>query len=299
MGGSHGADRDGNERSLWIALLPTAAFMVAEIVGGLVTGSLALISDAAHMATDVIGLSIAIVAIRIGRRPPDARRSFGYERFEILAAAFNALLLFGVALYILYEAWRRLSEPTEVNSTAMLVIAGLGLLVNLFSVWMLRSKRDNSLNVKGAYFEVLSDLLGSVGVIVAAILIRLTGWEWVDSLIAVAIGFWVLPRTWILLRQSVNILLEGVPDGIDPAAVAQALRALPGVTDVHDMHVWAVTGGRISLTAHLVVPGDAVAIPALLDQARTMLHERFDIGHVTLQCEPVPCADAAAGHHFL
>jgi cobalt-zinc-cadmium efflux system protein len=297
MSGNHGAG--SNERSLWIALAPTAIFMVAEIVGGLFTGSLALISDAAHMATDVIGLSIAIVAIRIGRRPPDARRSFGYERFEILAAAFNALLLFGVALYILYEAWRRLNEPAEVNSTLMLVIAGLGLVVNLFAVWMLRSRQANSLNVKGAYFEVLSDLLGSVGVIAAAIIIRLTGWEWVDSLIAVAIGFWVLPRTWTLLRQSVNILLEGVPDGIDPAAVHGALRDLPGVTDVHDLHVWALTGGRVSLTAHLVVPGDAAGISTLLDQARGMLHERFDIGHVTLQCEPVPCADAGAGHRFL
>jgi cobalt-zinc-cadmium efflux system protein len=146
---------------------------------------------------------------------------------------------------------------------------------------------------------VLSDLLGSVGVIAAAIIIRLTGWEWVDSLIAVAIGFWVLPRTWTLLRQSVNILLEGVPDGIDPAAVHGALRDLPGVTDVHDLHVWALTGGRVSLTAHLVVPGDAAGISTLLDQARGMLHERFDIGHVTLQCEPVPCADAGAGHRFL
>ncbi|OWJ66391.1 cation diffusion facilitator family transporter [Inquilinus limosus] len=298
MSGNHGAG--SNERSLWIALVPTATFMVAEIVGGLLTGSLALISDAAHMATDVVGLVIAITAIRIGRRPPDARRSFGYERFEILAAAFNALLLFGVALYILYEAWRRLSEPGQIDSTAMLVIAVLGLGVNLFAVWMLRSKQDNSLNVKGAYLEVLSDLLGSVGVIAAAIIIRFTGWEWVDSLIAVAIGLWVLPRSWTLLRQSVNILLEGVPDGIDPAAVHATLRGLPGVTDVHDLHIWALTGGRVSLTAHLVVSGgDAAAVAGLLDQARAMLHERFDIGHVTLQCEPVPCADAAAGHRFL
>lgn len=297
MSGNHGAG--SNERSLWIALVPTAAFMVAEIVGGLLTGSLALISDAAHMATDVVGLVIAITAIRIGRRPPDARRSFGYERFEILAAAFNALLLFGVALYILYEAWRRLSEPGQIDSTAMLVIAVLGLGVNLFAVWMLRSRQDNSLNVKGAYLEVLSDLLGSVGVIAAAIIIRFTGWEWVDSLIAVAIGLWVLPRSWTLLRQSVNILLEGVPDGIDPAAVHETLRGLPGVSDVHDLHIWALTGGRVSLTAHLVVPGDAAAIAGLLDQAQAMLHERFDIGHVTLQCEPVPCADAAAGHRFL
>lgn len=299
MSGHHGTDRSGNERSLWVALVPTATFMVAEIAGGLLTGSLALISDAAHMATDVAGLAIAIAAIRIGRRPPDARRSFGYERFEILAAAFNALLLFGVAVYILYEAWRRLSDPGQVDSMAMLVIAALGLAVNLFSVWMLQSKRNDSLNVKGAYFEVLSDLLGSIGVIVAAIIIRFTGWQWVDSLIAVVIGLWVLPRTWTLLRQSINILLEGVPDGIDPAAVHDALRDLPGVTDVHDLHIWALTGGRVSLTAHLVVPGDATVIAGLLDRARATLHERFDIGHVTLQCEPVPCADAAGGHRFL
>lgn len=296
MSGNHGAG--ANERSLWIALVPTAIFMVAEIVGGIITGSLALISDAAHMATDVVGLSIAIVAIRIGRRPPDARRSYGYERFEILAAAFNAVLLFGVAIYILYESWRRLSEPTQIDSIGMLVIAALGLCVNLFAVWMLRSRQENSLNVKGAYLEVLSDLLGSVGVILAAIVIRLTGWGWFDSLIAVGIGFFVLPRAWTLFRQSVNILLEGVPDGIDPAEVQGALAALPGVTGVHDLHIWALTGGRVSLTAHLVVPGDGSQVPALLEQARTMLHERFDIGHVTLQCETVPCADAG-GHRFL
>lgn len=287
----------GNERALWLALIPTGMFMVAEIVGGLLTGSLALLSDASHMATDVFGIGIALLAIRIGRRPPDERRTFGYERLEILAALANAVLLFGVGLYILVEAYKRLSEPPEIHSTAMLVIALVGLAVNAFSMRMLASRKDESLNVKGAYLEVWSDLLGSIGVIAAAIVIRLTGWTWVDSLVAVAIGLWVFPRTWALLRDAVNVLIEGVPRGIDLHTVREAIMGVPGVTDVHDLHVWALTGGRVSLTAHVVAPSRKDDQEQLVSHLNELLHQRFAIGHVTVQYERSACPDA--GHRFL
>lgn len=295
----HGSGGAANERALWLALAPTATYMVAEIVGGVLTGSLALISDAAHMATDVFGIAIAIAAIRIGRRPPDVKRTFGYERFEILAAGINAILLFGVGIYILVEAYRRLSQPTEVQSTAMLIIALIGLAVNVFSIRVLASGKDESLNVKGAYLEVWSDLLGSAGVIVAAAVIWLTGWTIVDSVVAVAIGLWVLPRTWILFRDTVNILLEGVPSGVDLDDVCKAMQSCRGVSNVHDLHVWALTGGRVCLTAHVVAPDRADDQDLLVSELNALLRNRFKIGHVTIQHERAPCADAEAGHRFL
>ena len=222
---AHGIPSTDNERALRIALALTGSFLIAEVIGGVLTGSLALISDAAHMLTDTAALAIALAAIRIARRPADRRRTYGYHRFEILAAAFNALLLFAVALYILVEAYRRFTSPPEIHSVGMLVVASIGLIVNLISIRLLSGGQSDSLNVKGAYLEVWSDLLGSIGVIVGAVVIQLTGWSWVDPLVAVAIGLWVLPRTWILLKDSLNILLEGVPEGIDLGDVEQAMPA--------------------------------------------------------------------------
>ena len=193
----------------------TTTFLIIEIVAGFITQSLALLSDAAHMFTDAAALAIALVAIKIAKRPADNKRTFGYQRFEILAALFNACMLFVVAIYILYEAYQRFSQPPEIQSLGMLSVAIIGLVINLISMRILFSSSKDSLNVKGAYLEVLSDALGSVGVIVGALIIYFTGWMWVDTLIAVLIGFWVLPRTWILLKQSINILLEGVPEEID------------------------------------------------------------------------------------
>lgn len=211
-GHEHSFAQTNSTRLKW-ALLLTGSFLVAEVVGGILTGSLALISDAAHMLTDAVALAIALAAINIARRPTNDRLTYGYHRFEILAAAFNAFLLFGVAFYILYAAYERLNQPAEIQSVGMLVIAVLGLLVNLASMRLLAPAQGNSLNVKGAYLEVWSDMLGSLGVIVAAIVIRFTGWAWVDSLVAVLIGFWVLPRTWILLRESLHVFAEGNPVG--------------------------------------------------------------------------------------
>ena len=196
MSTEHDHTSGTNEKALWIALGLTSTVLVAETVGGIITGSLALISDAAHMLTDAAALAIALAAIRIGKRAADRRRTFGYYRFEILAAAFNALMLFGVAIYIVYEAYRRLGNPPEIQSTNMLAFAAVGLIANIISIRILKSGKDKSLNMKGAYLEVWSDLLGSAGVIAGALVIRYTGWTWVDSAVAVAIGIWVLPENF-------------------------------------------------------------------------------------------------------
>lgn len=284
-GHSHATVRAGHERKLWLALGLTGSFMIAEVIGAFVTGSLALLSDAAHMMTDTLALAISLVAIQVAKRAADRKRTFGYARFEILAAAFNALLLFVVAFYILYEAYQRLQAPAEIQSTGMLVIAVLGLIVNLISMRLLSAASDESLNVKGAYLEVWSDMLGSIGVILAAVVIMFTGWAWVDSVVAAAIGFWVLPRTWTLLKESMNVLLQGVPDGIDIDAVEQAICAVPGVKEVHDLHVWALTSGKNVLSTHLVADPALGSEQQILTQVTELLHEQFDISHVTLQIE--------------
>ena len=293
-GDHHHADVGSTPVSrLWASLGLTGGFMLAEVVGGVLTGSLALISDAMHMLTDTAALAIALVAIHVGRRPSDLLRNYGYARFEILAAAFNALLLLAVAFYILYEAWKRLSEPQEIQSGGMLVIAVIGLLVNLASMRLLTSHKDESLNVKGAYLEVWSDMLGSLAVIVGAAVIWFTGWKWVDSLLAVGIGFMVFPRTWVLLKECVNILLEGVPSGMRLADVHATIAAVPGVISVHDLHLWAITQNQPSLTAHAVLAegADGETVRRAIEER---LREAFDLHHTTLQMER---EDRAASEH--
>jgi len=298
-GHSHAAQPGQNERPLWIALGLTTAFLIAEIIGGILTNSLALISDAAHMFTDSAALAISLAAIRIGKRPADSNRTFGYYRFEILAAAFNAMLLFAVAIYILYEAYQRLHNPPEIQSGTMLMVAAFGLVVNLVSMRLLSSGKDSSLNVKGAYLEVWSDMLGSIGVIIGALVIRYTGWTWVDSVIAVAIGLWVLPRTWTLLKASMNVLLEGVPEGLGIADVKDAIARVPGVASrLPPLQVWRPPSGKASLTVH-VVQGTAVADPqALLMAIRELVAREYDIHHSTIQIETTPCEQAAEEHSF-
>lgn len=297
-GHSHGVSAGQNERPLWIALLMTTAFLIAELVGGILSNSLALISDAAHMFTDSAALAISLTAIRIGKRPADTRRTFGYYRFEILAAAFNAILLFLVAMYILFEAYQRLANPPEVQSTAMLIIASLGLVVNLISMRLLSAGKDASLNVKGAYLEVWSDMLGSLGVLLAALVIGWTGWSWVDSAVAVGIGLWVLPRTWILLKDSLNVLLEGVPEGIGLSQVKATILGIPGVVSLHDLHVWAISSGKISLTVHVVHTPETIA-ESVLALIRERLARDFDITHITVQCELTPCGQIDEDYYFV
>lgn len=297
-GHSHAIPSTHNERSLWWALGLTAAFLLTEVVAGLLLNSLALLADASHMFTDAAALAIALAAVRLARRPADARRTYGYHRFEILAAAFNALLLFVAAAYILYEAYQRIRAPLEVRSLGMLVVAVTGLMVNLVGMRLLSAGKDRSLNLKGAYLEVWSDMLGSVGVIIAALVIRWTGWAWVDTLVAVGIGLWVLPRTWILLKESIHILLEGVPDGIDVGAVVDTVTAIPGVTGVHDLHIWALTSGKNSLTAHVVHAAE-VAPDALRRDIQSRLADRFKVFHTTLQLEATPCEHLEDGCDFV
>lgn len=300
MGSGHSHSHhtsDTNASALAKALALTGTFLVAEVVGGLLTGSLALLSDAAHMMTDTVGLAIALAAVHIGARPADNRRTFGYRRFEILAASANAILLFAAAAYILYEGIQRFLNPVAIETLPMLGIAVLGLVVNLISMRILAGGHEHSLNIKGAYLEVWSDMLGSIGVIAAAAIIWLTGWTWVDALVAIGIGLWVVPRTWSLFRETTNILLEGVPDGIDLDSVSSRMAAVPGVSGIHDLHVWALTSGMPSLSAHLVLT--PTADPDAVREATTeTLHEHFEITHVTLQAERTDCR-IGREHHGL
>ncbi len=295
---SHSIPTTQNERTLWFALVLTSSFLTIEFAAGLLMNSLALLSDASHMFTDASALAIALAAIRIARRPVDFKRTYGYHRFEILAAAFNALLLFGVAIYILYEAYERFRTPAEVHSTGMMIVAGIGLMINLISIRLLSSGKETSLNLKGAYLEVWSDMLGSIGVLIAGIVIRYTAWTWVDTLVAVGIGLWVLPRTWVLLKASLNILLEGAPEGIDVDEIGKTIEALPGVIGVHDLHVWVLTSSKNSLTVH-VVHNEQLKSDVLIRMIQEILADRFKVFHSTLQIELSPCEHSSDGCNFI
>ena len=285
---SHAVVTEENAKKLTFALILTTTFLIIEVIAGFITQSLALLSDAAHMFTDAAALAIALVAIKVGKLAADDKRTFGYQRFEILAALFNASMLFMVAIYILYEAFQRFSNPPEIQSLGMLAVAVVGLIINLISMKILMSSAKDSLNVKGAYLEVLSDALGSVGVIIAAILIYFTGWVWLDTIIAVLIGFWVLPRAWVLLKQSINILLEGVPEEIDIEKLRQDLLALKGVENIHQLKVWAITSKNVHLTVHLFAPKADRNL--LYQKALELLSHEHGITEMTLQIEDDACA---------
>ncbi|WMJ68424.1 cation diffusion facilitator family transporter [Stenotrophomonas sp. 24(2023)] len=280
-----------HEKPLWWALGLTGTFLLVEVVGAFWTNSLALLSDAAHMATDTLALMIALVAVRLSRRPPDARRTYGYARLEALGAMINGAMLFVVAAYILWEAIERFRQPQEIASTGMLVIAAIGLGINLVSMRLLQAGSGESLNVKGAYLEVWADMLGSVAVIVGALLIRWTGWKPIDPILAVLIGLWVLPRTYVLMREAINVLLEGVPKGVEVAKVRASLDAHPAVVDVHDLHVWALASSTPALTAHVVV-ADGHDADRVRRELGDRLHDQFGIEHVTLQVEADHCGEA-------
>ncbi|CAM4180600.1 cation diffusion facilitator family transporter [Acinetobacter pragensis] len=285
---SHAVVTEGNAKKLTFALMLTVTFLVIEVIAGFMTQSLALLSDAAHMFTDAAALAIALAAIKIGKLPADDKRTFGYQRFEILAALFNASMLFMVAVYILFEAYQRFSHPPEIQSTGMMAVAVIGLIINLISMRILFSSSKDSLNVKGAYLEVLSDALGSFGVIIGAAVIYFKGWMWVDTVIAVLIGFWVLPRTWILLKQSINILLEGVPEEIDIEKLRNDLLGLKGVESIHQLKVWAITSKNVHLTVHLLAP--CADKNELYRSALEMLSHEHGITEMTLQIEDDLCA---------
>ena len=297
MGGDHGhnhgagALRAGarHQKRLAISFGLILFFFVVEAVGGFLTNSLALLSDAGHMLTDVIGMGMALAAIQLAsrfeQRNETGQHTFGLYRLEILAAFVNALLLFGVAIYVLIEAIRRLTGEAEVLGVPMLVVAVLGLIVNLVAFALLREGSKESLNVEGAYLEVLADTLGSVGVIIAAILLELFGWTWVDPVVGAAIGLWILPRTFRLGGQAVRVLLQAAPPHLDLDALRTDLDGIDGVVDVHDLHVWTLTSEMENASAHLVVAAGADT-HAVLDQARDLFQTRYHVEHATLQVEP-------------
>lgn len=290
-GHDHGTSDIKHERPLWWAFGLTTTFLIAEVVGGLLTNSLALLSDAAHMGTDVIALAISLVAVRLSRKPPDARRTYGYARMEALGAMINGGLLFVVAGYILWEAIGRFRNPPSVASTGMLVIAGIGLVINMISMRLLKAGSGESLNIKGAYLEVWSDMLGSIGVMIGALIIKFTGWSVADPIIAVLIGLWVLPRTWMLLREAGQVLMQGVPAGMELDAVRTMMLRHPSVTAVHDLHAWALRSKEPILTAHVVLREGAADGDEVRQALAAALEEEFNIHHATLQVEMTPCED--------
>ena len=272
-------------RLLGVFLL-LVAMMVVEVVAGLATNSLALLSDAGHVLTDTIGIGMALAAIQLAMRGKKRRnQTFGLYRLEILAALANAVLLFAVATLVVIEAVRRLGDPAHVMSGPMLVVAVVGLAVNLLAFFLLREGAEESINVEGAYLEVLADTIGSVGVIIGAVVIRITGWNWVDAAVGVAIGAWILPRTWRLGARAVRILVQAAAPHIDLEAVEADLAGLAGVVDVHDLHVWTLTSDMEVASAHLMV-SSGTDHHAVLDSARAVLAERHHISHATIQVEP-------------
>ena len=272
---------------LWWAIGLLAAFMLVEAVAALATGSLALLSDDGHMFTDVLGIAMALAAITAaGRAGTDSHRTFGLYRLEVLAALANALLLTGVAIVVVVQAIRRFTDPPEVPAGAMLAVAAGGLLINLIAFALLRSGAKESINVRGAYLEVVGDLLGSVGVIAAAAIIGLTGWQYADPIVAVIVALMILPRTFALGRSAVRILVQAAPEHLDITQVRARLAAVPGVCDVHDLHVWTLTSGMEVASAHLSLD-PAAELGDVLTGAREALHDDFDIEHATLQVEPV------------
>lgn len=297
MGHGHGhghgdrPDRRALSRSLGVALLLSASYLVAEVVGGILSGSLALLADAGHMLSDVASLALAMWAMRMAQRPPDRHRTFGYHRSEILAALANGATLVAVSGYILVEALHRLQQPEPVDGPLMLGIAAGGLGVNLVSLWVMHEGRAENLNVRGAWLHVLTDALGSVQALVAGVLIWQLGWTWTDPVASILIALLVVHSAWVLLKESVGILMEGSPAHLDIDVVREALLAVPGVVGLHDLHAWTIGSGFPALTAHVVHDGSR-GPSELLREIRDLLHDRFDLEHTTVQVEP-----EGFGHH--
>ncbi|MCI4658477.1 cation diffusion facilitator family transporter [Cryobacterium zhongshanensis] len=280
-----------HRRPLLIAFALTAVYMVVEFVVGFSVNSLALISDAAHMGTDVLGLGMALAAITLASRRTTSQRTYGFYRLEVLAALANGILLFAVAGYVLFEAIQRFSDPPTVPGLPLLVVASIGLVINLISFRLLTAGSKESLNLKGAYLEVMGDLLGSVGVIVAAIILFTTGWPYADPIIGVGIGLFILPRTWKLTRQALRILMEVAPPNLNIDKIGAEIAELPGVAAVHDLHIWTITSGMESASGHVVVePGTNYS--DVLDSVVLLLRDRYHVSHATIQCEPADFAEA-------
>jgi cobalt-zinc-cadmium efflux system protein len=287
----HGAN-EKNLRRVMAALLLTGTFMVVEVIGGIISGSLALLADAGHMLTDTMALALAAMAFQVGKRPPDGKLTFGYQRFQILAAFVNGLSLLAVVGWILYEAFMRLINPNEILGETMLVVAGAGLLVNLVAFAVLHSGDQENLNIRGAALHVAGDLLGSVAAIVAALVIIYTGWTLIDPILSVAVAALILKSAWTLVKRSGHILLEGAPEWLDVKVMQDRLVAgVPGVGDIHHVHIWGLTPQKLMLTMHMSVTENASSQSDVVRGAKEFLKAEYGIGHATIEVDIDGCAD--------
>jgi len=284
--------RAESRRRLGLVLALTCGLLAFEAAAGVLTHSLALLADAAHLLGDAAAIGLSFLALTVAGRPPDPRRTYGFHRVEILAALANGVLLVLLSLVILFEAWERFRRPSPILGAPMLVAAAVALAVNVASLRLLHPGATESLNLKAAYLEVLSDALASLGVVAAAVVILATGWLAADAVVSGAIGLFLLPRTFLLLRDAVDVLLESTPAGVDAGSLRRAIAAVPGVAAVHDLHVWSLTSGLHAMSAHVVRAEGTAHDDLLLRVRETVLHG-FDVHHVTLQVESPGCEDAA------
>lgn len=293
---SHSLTASGKHKGrMQLVLLITVGILVAEVIGALISHSLVLLADAAHMLADAGGIALALFTIYIASRPPNDKRTFGFQRAEILAAALNALVLLGLSVFIIVQGIGRLLAPPEVNSEIMVIFGVIALIGNGCSLLLLQQGQKESLNVKGAFLEVLSDMLGAGAVIVAAIVIIFTHWLQADAVASLVIGVLIVPRTLRLLRETLDVLLEATPKNIDLAKVRQHILEIEGVKDAHDLHAWLITSGVPVLSAHIVV--EANAQKGMLDKLQECLREHFDVEHSTFQLEPIEHSEHEHGAH--
>lgn len=303
MGSGHSHEvtaTNAHRKRLIIVLAITFGVLIAEVIGGLISGSLALLAEAGHMLTDSTGLIMALIAASLATRAATVKRTFGLQRAEVLAALANALLLVGVAVWVLIMAVDRLRSPAEINSRLMLVVAIVGVLANLVGLLVLRPAQSKSLNMRGAYLEVLGDFVGSLAVIIAAALILITGWTPFDAIASLAIVVLIIPRAWSLLREVVDVLLEATPRGVDLHQVREHILRVRGVVDVHDLHAWTITSGVPVLSAHVIVDQGCISegrSGEVLDRLGECLGGHFDVSHCTFQLEPVGHQEHEAAHH--
>ncbi|RFU67017.1 cation transporter [Peribacillus saganii] len=284
-GHGHSHSHTGNKKALFWAFLLIAGFMTVEVVGGLFTNSLALLSDAGHMLSDAAALGLSLFAIKLGERNTSKTKTYGYKRFEIIAAFINGITLIVISLYIFYEAYHRFTNPPQVQSMGMLIISVTGLLVNILAAWLLmRGDKDENLNVRSAFLHVLGDMLGSAGAIVAALLIMFFGWGIADPIASIIVAFLVIISGWRVTKQSIHILMEGTPVQVDMEKLKQSLASIPYVKNIHDLHIWSITSEFPTLSCHIAIAGEGVH-DTVLHQAQAILHDDFGIEHSTIQVE--------------
>jgi cobalt-zinc-cadmium efflux system protein len=293
----HHHDHASNRRRLVVVLSLTVTYMLAEFVGGFLTNSLALLSDAGHMLADVAALSLAMLALWFASRPVTPQKTYGYYRLEILAALANGVALVVISLLIFYEAIQRLERPEAIEYGAMMAVAGGGLVINIVSAVVLHSASEENLNMRGAFLHVIGDALGSVGALAAGLIIWQWGWTLADPIMSIAMCLLIIYSSWQLIRESVNVLLEGTPSHINIRAVVEAMHSVAGVADVHDLHVWTITSGKEALSAHVTLEAGA-SHRATLDALQEKLKAEFNIGHVTLQLELADEAESPAGRLY-